>query len=100
MLDLSRAARWLAPLALIAGISAAVAQTAPAAPPAAKSDGAVAVATFAGGCFWCREEAFEKLPGVASVVSGYIGGRKADPTYEEVSSATFFCASSWTNIPE
>jgi peptide-methionine (S)-S-oxide reductase len=85
MLDLSRIARWLAPLALIAGISAAVAQTAPAPPPAAKSDGAVAVATFAGGCFWCMEEAYEKVPGVIRAVSGYIGGTVEKPTYEQVS---------------
>ena len=45
-----------------------------------------AVATFAGGCFWCMEEAFEKLPGVVSAVSGYVGGQSANPTYEEVSS--------------
>jgi peptide-methionine (S)-S-oxide reductase len=44
-----------------------------------------AVATFAGGCFWCMEPPFEALPGVASVTSGYTGGTKADPTYEEVS---------------
>ena len=44
------------------------------------------VATFAGGCFWCVETAFEGLPGVASVTSGYIGGQKANPTYGEVSS--------------
>jgi peptide methionine sulfoxide reductase msrA/msrB len=43
------------------------------------------VATFAGGCFWCMEEAFEKLPGVVGVVSGYIGGKQPNPTYEEVS---------------
>lgn len=43
------------------------------------------VATFAGGCFWCMEPPFEKLVGVAEVVSGYTGGEKADPTYEEVS---------------
>ncbi len=42
-------------------------------------------ATFAGGCFWCMEEAFEAVDGVVSVVSGYTGGRKADPSYEEVS---------------
>lgn len=42
-------------------------------------------ATFAGGCFWCMEEAFEKLPGVISVTSGYIGGRVANPTYQQVS---------------
>ena len=45
-----------------------------------------AEATFAGGCFWCMEPPFEALPGVASVTSGYIGGSKIDPTYEEVSS--------------
>jgi peptide-methionine (S)-S-oxide reductase len=45
-------------------------------------------ATFAGGCFWCMEPPFESLPGVASVTSGYTGGTKADPTYEEVSAGT------------
>ncbi|MGD2116533.1 MAG: peptide-methionine (S)-S-oxide reductase MsrA [Acidobacteriota bacterium] len=43
-------------------------------------------ATFAGGCFWCMEPPFEKLDGVAEVVSGYTGGEEVDPTYEEVSS--------------
>jgi len=43
-------------------------------------------ATLAGGCFWCMEEAFEKVDGVTSVVSGYIGGTKENPTYEQVSS--------------
>jgi len=43
-------------------------------------------ATFAGGCFWCTEADFEKLPGVVKVVSGYTGGTKENPTYEEVSS--------------
>ena len=42
-------------------------------------------ATFAGGCFWCMELPFEKLEGVAKVVSGYTGGSKENPTYEEVS---------------
>jgi len=42
-------------------------------------------ATFAGGCFWCMEPPFEKLAGVVSVTSGYTGGQKLDPTYEEVS---------------
>ena len=45
-------------------------------------------ATFAGGCFWCTESDFEKLPGVVKVVSGYTGGFKENPTYEEVSSGT------------
>ena len=41
-------------------------------------------AIFAGGCFWCMEPPFEKLGGVHAVVSGYIGGDKEDPTYQEV----------------
>lgn len=42
-------------------------------------------AYFAGGCFWCMEEAFEKVEGVLSVTSGYMGGTIANPSYEEVS---------------
>src|SRR5208283_923359 len=42
-------------------------------------------ATFAGGCFWCEEHAFDEIPGVVSVTSGYTGGWKKNPTYEEVS---------------
>jgi peptide-methionine (S)-S-oxide reductase len=42
-------------------------------------------ATFAGGCFWCMEHPFDALPGVLSVTSGYTGGQKKDPTYQEVS---------------
>jgi peptide-methionine (S)-S-oxide reductase len=44
-----------------------------------------AKAVFAGGCFWCMEEVFEKVEGVVSVTSGYMGGQKANPTYEDVS---------------
>jgi peptide-methionine (S)-S-oxide reductase len=44
-----------------------------------------AVATFAMGCFWCAETAFEGQPGVLSAVSGYTGGREANPTYDQVS---------------
>ncbi|MEX2013180.1 MAG: peptide-methionine (S)-S-oxide reductase MsrA [Candidatus Levyibacteriota bacterium] len=43
-------------------------------------------ATIAGGCFWCTEAIFKRLKGVNSVVSGYIGGTKENPTYEEVCS--------------
>jgi peptide-methionine (S)-S-oxide reductase len=43
-------------------------------------------ATFAMGCFWCAEEAFEKVPGVVSAVSGYTGGSVKKPSYEQVSS--------------
>jgi peptide-methionine (S)-S-oxide reductase len=41
-------------------------------------------ATLGGGCFWCTEAVFQMLPGVKSVVSGYAGGTKPNPTYEEV----------------
>jgi len=47
----------------------------------------LAKATFAGGCFWCMEEAFESQEGVVSVTSGYTGGQKPNPTYEEVSAS-------------
>ncbi|MGA1207004.1 MAG: peptide-methionine (S)-S-oxide reductase MsrA [Litorivicinaceae bacterium] len=43
------------------------------------------VATFAGGCFWCLEPPFESMPGVSSVISGYMGGPEENPTYEQVS---------------
>lgn len=45
----------------------------------------LAKATFAGGCFWCMEPPYDKLEGVASTTSGYIGGKTPNPTYEQVS---------------
>lgn len=51
----------------------------------AKSAMGTATAVFAGGCFWCMEADFEKLPGVISAESGYTGGKTANPTYHEVS---------------
>jgi len=53
-------------------------QTTPSAPRREK-------ATFAGGCFWCMEEALDRLEGVVTTTSGYTGGQKGNPTYEEVS---------------
>jgi len=72
--------RLLASLALGLGFAltgSALAQ----APPAA----GLARATFAGGCFWCMEPPFDRLEGVISTTSGYMGGAKKNPTYEEVS---------------
>ena len=54
-----------------------------AADPAAKT-GETAVATFAGGCFWCMEPPYDALDGVLSTISGYAGGEEKDPTYEQV----------------
>lgn len=45
-------------------------------------------AVFGGGCFWCTEALFNELKGVVSVMPGYAGGTKSDPTYEEVCSGT------------
>lgn len=46
------------------------------------------LATFAGGCFWCMVQPFEEMNGIENVVSGYTGGHKENPTYEEVCSDT------------
>jgi len=71
--------RWLMPLLVLAGVSAAAAQsTAP------SGGGKTETAIFAAGCFWCVEEAYEKVPGVISAVSGYTGGKIANPSYEQV----------------
>jgi peptide-methionine (S)-S-oxide reductase len=54
-------------------------------PGLASAADALAKATFAGGCFWCMEPPYDKLDGVVSTTSGYIGGRTQNPTYEAVS---------------
>ena len=46
---------------------------------------ATAKATFAGGCFWCMEEVFDKVPGVVATTAGYMGGQTKNPTYETIS---------------
>jgi len=68
--------RWFAALVFSAGMVANA------------TAAAEAKAIFAGGCFWCTEADFEKLPGVISAESGYTAGKKPNPTYEEVSAGT------------
>lgn len=53
--------------------------------PYVNKEGKLRTAIFAGGCFWCMEPPFEKLPGVKAVISGYSGGKEKNPTYGEVS---------------
>jgi peptide-methionine (S)-S-oxide reductase len=72
MLTRARFLRWLLPVLVLAGVSGATAQS--------KTETAI----FAAGCFWCVEEAFEKVPGVIAAVSGYAGGTLKNPTYEQV----------------
>ena len=74
--------RLLLSLALVlATAGLAVAQMAPLPKPGPGQ----AVATFAGGCFWCTESDFDHVPGVISTTSGYTGGSKVNPTYHQVS---------------
>lgn len=53
-----------------------------------KMSGNIETAIFAGGCFWCMETPYEKLPGVSKAISGYTGGREVHPGYEEVASGS------------
>ncbi len=72
---------------LLAGIAAyaGITGNATGRKPVANATHKLEKATFAGGCFWCMEPPFDRLPGVVSVTSGYTGGHVKNPTYEEVS---------------
>ena len=84
------------PIASIPGFAAAFAATLWFAMPGAMSgdpakpaaNAPLAEAIFAAGCFWCVESDFDKVEGVAETISGYTGGKTANPTYEEVGSGT------------
>ena len=69
---------WVSALALTGALLAVMAIH------AAAQETEHAKATFAGGCFWCVEEAFEKVPGVIAAVSGYTDGNVANPSYKQV----------------
>ncbi len=72
-----RALAWLPALALLAGLASGES-------PAAADSGERAVATFAGGCFWCMEPPYDKLDGVISTTAGYAGGPERNPSYRQV----------------
>jgi peptide-methionine (S)-S-oxide reductase len=91
MLALPGASAHLGEPAMIRTLSLALllATTLPAsAAPAPPAPSHTEIAVFAGGCFWCMETQFEGVPGVTSVISGYTGGFKEHPTYEEVGAHT------------
>jgi len=67
---------------LLLGLTLAAALPARAADPSMKTQ----TATLGGGCFWCVEAVYERLPGILSVTSGYAGGKTDNPTYDEVCS--------------
>jgi len=71
-------------MAVLAGLLLGAGMAATAAEPEAKPK-STATAVFAGGCFWCMEPPYDKLPGVVATTSGYSGGQKLNPTYEQVS---------------
>ena len=72
-----------ATLALPFALPALSQSEAPGDAPLLATDPNLAVATFAGGCFWCVESDFDKVPGVVSTVSGYTGGSNDNPTYKD-----------------
>ena len=76
--------RRLALIAVLLAAACGPAESAGTTPAAAPTPPGLQTAVFAGGCFWSMEKNFEEVPGVTSVVSGFAGGRTANPTYEQV----------------
>jgi peptide-methionine (S)-S-oxide reductase len=72
-------------MAALTGLMLGVALVATAAEPVAQGKTTTSTAVFAGGCFWCMEPPYDALPGVVASTSGYTGGQKLNPTYQEVS---------------
>lgn len=72
---------WIMALGVVVGLSGAAADVSQTSSPGQRE-----TATFAAGCFWCVEEAFDKVAGVIATTSGYTAGRTTNPTYEQVSS--------------
>jgi len=72
------------PAPCILAVFAALNLSAPAQPTNTMNPNKTELATFGGGCFWCMEAVFERLPGVKSVTSGFAGGHTANPTYPQV----------------
>ena len=86
---------WLGAVTAVAAVvtlavsaSVAFSQNAPLPAQSSAQTAGTAKATFAGGCFWCVEADFDKVPGVISTTSGYIGGTVANPTYQQVTTKT------------
>jgi peptide-methionine (S)-S-oxide reductase len=78
----------LASLSRIAAVFLVLGGVVHAATQSPSSSTQTAKATFAGGCFWCMEPPYDELEGVIATISGYIGGTKKNPTYEQVSAGT------------
>jgi peptide-methionine (S)-S-oxide reductase len=77
--------KWSFYILMMAG---ALSFSAPAQPVNPMNTNKTEIADFGGGCFWCMEAVFERLPGVISVTSGFAGGTTENPTYEEVCTET------------
>jgi len=81
-----RTSAILLPICVLAGLACAPPGEARVSEPETEVPESAAVATLAGGCFWCIESAFDGVDGIYSAVSGYTGGETANPTYQQVSS--------------